>query len=619
MIRSITSLKLVSILALALTLPSCGGGATKVQGWSDADRFSWYEATQGSRMMPYAWFKALEQPGSAASFADPAYLEQFGYLRSRADRADPLPVGFAIDRQGDDGLTISRLRWYAGQTGRDEKDAEPWVGLNCAACHTGEIAYNNQPIRIDGGPAMGDYQRFVEEMDAALANTLADAARFDRFAGKVLAGKDTPENRSLLKEAMTRLDGWQKRTDRQNETALRYGFARVDAFGHIYNKVAMFNGAEPQLRSPADAPVSYPFLWNITLQKRVQWNGAASNAKIKLPGGPLDYGALGRNAGEVVGVFGDVAVRPIAGTTDGLKGFVSSVNVENLGRMEILLDQLKPPIWPAELPPIDQALAKRGDALFDQKCASCHLPQDTWKKGEPTERMLPLRDMGADLTDPWMACNAATYAAFSGKLEGVKASLVSGKPLGRQSLIVSQLATTVKGVLFNRKSDIIELAVETFFGVNGRPRVLTGDDDGMTPAEIREERRAFCVGNRPQLAEDASAWDAVKDILAYKARPLDGIWATAPYLHNGSVPTLYHLLLPPAQRPTSFWLGSKAYDPKFVGYVWKDRPEGRAFEFQTQTAGGKPLDGNGNQGHVYGVDGLSEVDRWALVEYMKTL
>jgi cytochrome c peroxidase len=45
-------------------------------------------------------------------------------------------------------------------------------------------------------------------------------------------------------------------------------------------------------------------------------------------------------------------------------------------------------------------------------------------------------------------------------------------------------------------------------------------------------------------------------LFAYKARPLDGIWATAPYLHNGSVPTLYDLLTPPDQRPASFNVGN---------------------------------------------------------------
>ncbi len=55
--------------------------------------------------------------------------------------------------------------------------------------------------------------------------------------------------------------------------------------------------------------------------------------------------------------------------------------------------------------------------------------------------------------------------------------------------------------------------------------------------------------------------------LGYIARPLNGIWATAPYLHNGSVPTLYDLLLPAEQRPRTFYTGSNEFDPVKVGYV----------------------------------------------------
>ena len=54
--------------------------------------------------------------------------------------------------------------------------------------------------------------------------------------------------------------------------------------------------------------------------------------------------------------------------------------------------------------------------------------------------------------------------------------------------------------------------------------------------------------------------------LAYKVRPLNGIWATPPYLHNGSVPNLYALLSPVAERPKTFYLGHRDYDPVCVGY-----------------------------------------------------
>jgi len=87
----------------------------------------------------------------------------------------------------------------------------------------------------------------------------------------------------------------------------------------------------------------------------------------------------------------------------------------------------------------------------------------------------------------------------------------------------------------------------------------------------------------------------------------DGVWARGPYLHNGSVPTLYDLLLPPAERPREFFRGCSVLDEKKVGWACSS-----GFRFQTS------LSGNGNQGHEYGTK-LGDDERWALVEYMKGL
>jgi RoxA-like, cytochrome c-like len=98
------------------------------------------------------------------------------------------------------------------------------------------------------------------------------------------------------------------------------------------------------------------------------------------------------------------------------------------------------------------------------------------------------------------------------------------------------------------------------------------------------------------------------------------IWATPPYLHNGSVPNLYQLLLPAAQRDKTFYTGSREFDPKYVGYV--STPFENGFEFRTSEVG------NSNAGHEFrnapignGVIGpeLTDDERWAIIEYLKTL
>ena len=84
--------------------------------------------------------------------------------------------------------------------------------------------------------------------------------------------------------------------------------------------------------------------------------------------------------------------------------------------------------------------------------------------------------------------------------------------------------------------------------------------------------------------------------LAYNARPLNGIWATPPYLHNGSVPNLYLLLSPAGERPAKFYLGSREFDPVHVGYSFEKFPG--AFAFDTA------IRGNHNTGHEFD-DGVS--------------
>ena len=98
--------------------------------------------------------------------------------------------------------------------------------------------------------------------------------------------------------------------------------------------------------------------------------------------------------------------------------------------------------------------------------------------------------------------------------------------------------------------------------------------------------------------------------LQYKARPLNGIWAAAPFLHNGSVPNLYEVLLPPDQRSKQFTVGRREFDPMKVGFVTE--PAEGAFLFDTT------LKGNGNGGHLYGTN-LPAADREAIIEYLKTL
>ena len=94
---------------------------------------------------------------------------------------------------------------------------------------------------------------------------------------------------------------------------------------------------------------------------------------------------------------------------------------------------------------------------------------------------------------------------------------------------------------------------------------------------------------------------------------LDGIWLRAPYLHNGSVPTLRDLLKPPEQRPKVFWRGYDLYDPLNVGFVTEGEEAMRVGTHHDTSERA-----NGNGGHLFGTE-LPPEQKAALLEYLKTL
>jgi hypothetical protein len=99
----------------------------------------------------------------------------------------------------------------------------------------------------------------------------------------------------------------------------------------------------------------------------------------------------------------------------------------------------------------------------------------------------------------------------------------------------------------------------------------------------------------------------------YANQPLDGIWARAPYLHNGSVPTLRDLLEPVERRPATFFRGYDVFDQVKVGFVSDvATADGRTY-FRYDTS----IPGNSNSGHLYGLS-LPDEDKRAVVEYLKT-
>ncbi len=592
------------------------------QGWTPQQVTQWYLEDQGSRLIPRAWFMALEQPEGGGRFLDPAYMAGFGYLIG----PDGLPVGFVEDRQDDTNLGMTKLRWLPNQA-----NDEPWIGMTCAACHTAEIRAGGKLLRVQGGPTLADFQQFYEAFTTALSRTRSDPARLARFEAKVLPPGASSDDRARLDQALSALIAYQTQLAGMNHTELRYGPGRLDAVGYILNKVAYVAKPDAPSVSEPDAPVSYPFLWNIGQQSRIQWDGIASNGPIvSKEGRPIDIGALGRNSGEVIGVFADVQPPDRSHLF-----FRSSVQFGNLVDIERQLGSLKPPRWPRDLFPVDSGLAAEGRALFIARCAGCHaelpradtstaarpdgtslermsvyFPQEAptflwFKKWDPTVNKAP-----AD-TDRWMACNTVLDQADTGRFEGLP-TLDGLERYGARSSTSLMLAGMVRGLILTQAPAAI---LNGFTSIHGsKPSLAPLNFSFVAPggAAVKgyADRKAACDAYAGQAAHFRE--------VGYKARPLTGVWASAPFLHNGSVPTLYDLLLPPDQRPAHFFTGSRDFDPQKVGYKTAAGPE-NTFRFDAVDASGKVVEGNSNRGHDYGNATLSDHQRWAIVEYLKVI
>lgn len=605
------------------------------QAWGPANRAIWYERSQGSRLLPLSWFLALEDEGGEP-FLSEANVKRWGYLPHVNANKRALPIGFTEDTTPEARLPRPLLTWRKTPTADDRV----WVGMNCAACHTSQLTYKDQTITVDGGPALSDFEGFLEDLRTALDATLADEKRFGRFADRVLGAtpleaftpgphpvdvvketftkgdNDDPENRALLRAALRKVVAREAELKRLNASTGASDYGRLDAFGHIFNKVAMIAqpaGQRIQEPSASDAPVSYPFLWNIPQHDQVQWNGVAPNTVVA----GREIGALARNAGEVIGVFGEIQV---AGP---LRPWPSSIDVQGLVALEKQLKTLRPPAWPAQVfgwgsyrDPAGQTvtheqLVADGAALFGDpgkpgRCVACHqlLPNRKDLQTPIAAQMAlfnpppgpPKNVHRSSETDIGMACNAYIKTAKGGLMAGQmtdKGRLIRAEG---ESVALMLKHSVIRAVL-GQGDATVQAAQDSIFPTGASQALLAalaGASD--KPGALTPEER--CLKER-------------NPHLGYKARPLNGVWATAPYLHNGSVRTLYQLLLPPAQREASFEVGNREFDPKEVGYV-----SNTAANHSTLVTSAK---GNSNAGHDYGNDKLTDYQRWALVEFLKTL
>ncbi len=632
------------------------------QNWTD-EEIDWYNhASQGgafSLVVEYPWLVALERPvvpwlilNSPGKLMDPEYASRFGFLINRknlesmgveirrisnrgASAADRSAYQGAVDSissgwrdgpspEGVDKLPVGFSRsqnWVDPEDSSNPPRVRDVVGFTCAACHTGQVDIRRENgkrvgVRIQGGPAMTHLTNFQIAVGGALVLTYAIPTRFNRFATEVLGEHNSEGARKQLKKEMWALiqEGLDEKTfsAKHGINTTIEGFGRLDALGRIGNFVFGQEMNDENYISDY-APVAYPHIWDTPWFNWVQYN-----ASIMQP--------IVRNAGEAMGVFARVDFRPESKSL-----FASTVDVENLHQMEGLIrgdsaySGLRSPVWPAEIFGTPNATAvEKGAKLYKKYCQRCHFPADiehvryrdkeaywTPKDAYGNQYLKVTETSMYEIgTDPEVSSNFIQRIVDLGEL---------GEMFERGQPDYDPLFPAIGGYTPGGPSlqFLVSKTVEKRYedlGISSAPAYQIGD----TTASLRD-------------IYDGLRDNKIQAKLIYKARPLNGIWATPPYLHNGSVPNLWELLSPATDRPVAFYLGSRQFDPDSVGYVHSRTPG--TFMLDTR------LTGNSNAGHEFrgnrdrtgegqfwadigkGVIGpyLETGERLQIIEYLKTL
>ena len=586
---------------------------------------------------------------------DPALKTDRDVSTDYPDNLHGLPVGFAK-------LTP---RPPAGQ-----KPVE-LLGFTCAACHTGHIEYRNVSIRFDGGPAMVNLGELERAIGLSIGYTIQFRMRFNRFHREVerLSEQtiDRTDLKERLKDALAQIKSKKDLEDgilqQHKARHVEEGFGRLDALNRIGNQVFFANllptkdkagKVRKVLPDPLlaanyariDAPVSFPPIWGVPWFSWAQYDASVQNELV-------------RNAGEALGVNARVNLREY-GNKD-LPTFRSSVQMQNIFWFERLLageqhplagekgfKGLVAPKWDdaAKLFPNDAAwrinddLVKKGRALYGEFCVECHRPPvrdkantSLWDNEREHwidmggERYLnvvqkPVDVMGTDPQQARVLTERRVNLPAALDLRPIEHLNAKGKcdlP-GEEPNPTPGASVNTPFVL--ALMAVVDRTIERWFEDTPQARPFEAAMRG---------KRANCQNNRvfrtvKRLKPD-NAQPEVHTVPHYRARPLDGVWATAPYLHNGSVPTLQDMLRPQDERPKIFCVGSRQFDPVKVGLAAMPGGCGAYTRFDADGLG------NSNLGHSFeGTEadpkklpngvigrGLTQDERDALVEYLKTL
>ncbi|MGI9233964.1 MAG: di-heme-cytochrome C peroxidase [Woeseiaceae bacterium] len=641
------------------------------QGWGTSreaeNRQTYYYTPQGTgwslRNMRYSWFVNLEQPWGKKRFANPDRMRAYGFMVDTA-RTDANP----------DQLPVGITKYY------DPVLHDEVIDITCAACHTGGLLARQgdgtlTAIRIDGGQAMHAFTamapgHFGPVLLGSMASTYLNPFKFNRFARNVLGEDYYKEGKAALRREfkktlleLLKTGGTEKRL---KLAPTEEGFGRTDAIARIANMVfgAHLDDSNYHI---GDAPVSYPPTWDIWKFDWVQYSGSVAQP-------------MARNLGESLGVGATFFVkdqfeRPLGEDYR----FSTTTSIEDLHDIELALRKLRPPEWPENLlGEIDVDKAVRGGLLFAKTCQGCHGPHPASERQIKVEAPLKFREENDRLKAEGKVKendNLETEVAPHWRMKLLSIYDIGTDPIAAVNFVRNKYDLTKTGlsneeihtILRTENNEARNRKLKFDFGedlwkdcsaVNRSvadsvckewddakkrcdEKIETGIDSvdlteisvgqglnylGLLMRKTLYERAGYSK-EKQEFLNGFGALDLPQVKLEYKARPLAGMWATPPFLHNGSVHNIYELLSPAHERERRFFVGRREFDPVQLGFVPEPLSKG-GFWFDVT----KP--GNANSGHEfrggyktwtkeepfqYGVIGpeYTREERYEIIEYLK--
>ena len=541
----------------------------------DADAKAIRHASQGADWIPLAAVRAIVVDNPKASepmepatvpFLDPRVQRPLRILRDEDRLAGDLPIGLTVGAQTDLG--------YIG------------LGVGCAACHIAEWQYATsqglRTMRVYGAPNTFDGAAWADALFKALAKNVATPSFWDRV--KVESDKIALEYPELTAKVRTKgpnvtsfdvtkdLVLWMLDLKSDADITARWGddFMRLmRSRGYFFKAVVRRSGGKGTPTGPGrlDMPTAikaYAFAesgWTPPSTPASANNGSWYFV------GRSDWFQI--NANVNTSILRDIAETATGGGAVDMFGpnpsYRSTIDFDAIARIDQVVDNARPPVWPGDAPR-DEAAARRGESIYKATCRGCHEPRTT-ERGLLHFPNLSCKSVGVD---------CAYAQSYLEPVAGVPAAA--------------------------RLTEVFSRTRDAYFasrGIDARSALALEDvyDPTLNPTG-RRERGKF------QFTD------------GYRAKPLDGMWATAPFLHNGSVPTIADLLKPASERPRRFWLGHRRYDMQNVGLTVIPEGQGPRPDLQADFLFDTALPGNSNGGHEFGVR-LPAEDKRALIEFLK--